>query len=407
MGKRFGISITDDGKFVEAAVRVKRHEIKISSVRRWDSHSFLKNYFLLSRAIVLGLPAHWIRQLPDDSEGLAAGSVPSSFSICTSQTEFDHYSETLRNNIVAIYPDDAFLATIPRYFVNAAPNSFVSIAVISGVVKIGIVLKNTLVAVFNVKASTHAELEGHLGRIERYLRFNGTELPVLDTHYLLTEVGCYDPSAGTATKVSCGNDDIDVIKAVGCALCDDSTVVPRFCGPTPANRFRLLRSAIIICAIAVTAFTGLAITALYGYNTKCATRIADAKQAYSHILLNNTEIKDLVTEGDSISRKMIRVHTRLSRPTNWAPFLDQLGTLRPTGLFIERLGSEPADDGSSKTRIALGGWCESETIATDFIKSLKKSPLLTGVTLSSIERIKEPATSCRFKIICVLSLQNH
>jgi hypothetical protein len=407
MGKRYGMSVTDDGMIIEAAVRISGSTAKLIKVRRWSSHSFIRNYFLLSRTASLGLPSCWVKTIPPASDGLVTAGAAPGFLACANRMEYDHFTELLGNNISARYADDTFLATIPLHFAKPAADTFISLASIDNTLKIGVVIRRVLYAVFKVRITTKNELEGFVGRIERSLRSNDPELAHFNTFYLLTTNFPADLEPDGAIRISCGSDDPAVMKAIGCALPSVELVAPCFDGNNPAiGKLRHLRTAIVLGAALVLAAAGLSALVMFGYTTHYNYRIDQAKSQYHHLFSNNAELRSLISEGDSLSRKLIDVNRRRSKPTRWAPFLELLGTVKPQGLFLERLGSEPVDSAGSLVRTALAGWCETETTATEFIKALKKSQLIEGATLSSIDRISEQNTTCRFKVVCVLKISD-
>ncbi|MBN1309424.1 MAG: PilN domain-containing protein [Chitinispirillaceae bacterium] len=402
MRKRYGISVTDDDIFVCTALRPSRRGWRLAKVRRWNGNSFMRNYLQLHRRVHLALPCHWVRLPPSDTTDIVC-SRETPFTACSGRTECDHFSETLGNNLAAAYPDDAFLATLPQRFGASVPDSFVSLFAASNAVKIGIVFDTALIAVFNVAAASPRELEGHIGRIERYLipLFPAMSFP--EKRYLLNEIVLYDESMAPAERLSCGSDDPAVLKAMGCALCETGRSVPRLLGPVDARWYLSLRTLLMYGAFLLFIAGGVAAASLFAYGRLTQQKVRAAQKAYRHLLATNAEISDLIAVGNDLSRQIMDFNRRASRTTTWGPFLQLIGSLRPSGLFLERLGSEPADGAASRFRIALAGWCENETVATDFIKMLNNSPLLSGVTLSSMERVDKQQAACRFKIVCVLS----
>ena len=403
MTRKYGISINSEGNVVCAALCRSPSTWKLKNVRQWNSQSFVKNYLLLNRAIHLGLQCHWIRTPPSDTRDLVLSSEEPSFTVCTNRIECDHFSDVLRNNLDAVFPDDALLLTLPLHFIENVSPSFISIFNEGSTIKIGVILQATLIVVFNVKATSHRELDGHIGRIERYLHTVLPEVPPLETQYVINDIDFYDCSAVGAERVPCGSDDSAVLKAMGCALCDIAPGVPRLCGPTFESRFRRIRTLVLYGALLVSLIGVMLTATLFAVGWHFNLKVADAKKNYQDILANNSEIRELIAVGDRLSGQIMRLNQRASRRTTWGPFLQSIGSLRPSGLFFERLGSEPLQGPDAKIRIAMAGWCENETIATSFIKALKGKPFLSDVTLASMERINGQQPACRFKILCVLS----
>ncbi len=404
MKRLYGISIRNDGDMVCASVgHFRRKGWRLAKVKRWNGGSNIRNFMLLDKKINLGLQSRWIRNRPAESDNLIISCNEPSFWACTDSTDYGHFTTVLRNNIDAVFPDDALLLTLPVHFVDDVRHSFISLFKDISVIKIGIVHKLTLIAVFNVKVNTHKQLEGQIGRIERYLNTVVPEIPPLEIRYIINEIDFYEYDAAETVRIRCGTDDPYVLKAMGCALCGLKGNIPKLGGPTSESRFRVIRAFAFRTALFVSLLSLLSAASLFTYNFYLENKVKEVKKSYADILANHKEIRDLIAQGERLSVKIMQLNRHVSRKTVWGPFFQSIGSLRPSGLYFEKLGSEPIAGSVPKTRIALAGWCENETIATSFIKLLKEKPFLSEVNLASIERINPSQPACRFKIVCVLS----
>jgi hypothetical protein len=405
MKKCYGIVVTDDGSFLCVSMLNHQHGWKRGKIRRWHSQALLPTYLLLNRWVNLAVPSHWVRQPEPEVIDMITVQNGNSYSACTNRSEYEHFTEILHNNLRAVYPDDALLVTLPLHFHRKPERSFLAVFKETHSVKLGIIIEGQLTTVFSSTAGNFRELSGFIERIRYYFDFVFTELSFPSALYLLNDL---EFSLSTAERIECGSNDPDVLKAMGVALCTgNAPAVPQFGGPAPESKFRRIRLLLLTGMFLFLIGTIGSTAALAVYTHHFNNRVRAAKESYRNILSTNTDIRELIATGDELSRKVLRMQKRTSSVTAWGPFLYLLGSQRPKGLFIEKIGSEPVPKNISKTRLALGGWCETETIATDFIKILSKSSLLSEVTLSSMERIGKDKTTCRFKIVCLLSTIEH
>lgn len=393
--------MTDDGSFLSVTVRRVHNGWEKGRVQHWPASSYVRNYLLLHRPVNLVLPGTWERRQPEDSSGNVADTDAVPFTITTNETELDHFSGLLRNNLDATYPDDAFLATLPYYFHENPQDSFITLFNEGRSCRLGIVIDRRFVTSLSTNCESESSLKGFL---ERLRLFFSTRLPHHRFPAVLYQLSRLPFEISEAEFIECGSDDPAVLKAMGGALCSEGTMtVPRIRDAYPEVNFRRFRSFIVATALL---FVGITAVFSFALSMRCAflsRQVEAARSAYLNLLENNTDIRKLITTGDELSRKVLRINRRVSQPSTWGPFLHQIGTRRPDGLFLERMGSEPVPGSYDRFRIALAGWCKTETIATDFIKKLNASPLLSEVTLSSMERTGKDRSICRFKILCILS----
>ena len=404
MKRLYGISIGEDSSFVCVSINCHRDGWRIGTVRRWKCTALLPSFMLLSRPVSLASNCHWVREFPPGQPDKITASIDNSFTACTSRPEYEHFSNFLRNNILSTVPDDALLATLPLALAPSAPVSFMSIFNGPHTIKIGVISDGVLITALSCKADSPEELEGVIERVRFYFQSHFPESPFPETRYLLNKLDFDFPSA---RLLPCGSDNPDILLAMGAALTQVTAAVPQFGGATPQSAFRPFRSFVL----AISGLLVVVALAVAGYlildSLKYRQMVGAAKTSYHNLLNNNIDIRQLIAAGDDLAGKVLILNKRLSEPTTWGPFLHLLGSKRPPGLFLARIGSEPSGASPAEVRVALAGWCENETIATDFIKILNKSPLLSEVTLSSMERVGKERTICRFKIVCHLSLIEH
>ena len=401
---RHGISLDHNGFFYFASVKNTAQEWKLHSLKKWNSHSQLRNYLLLHRSVSLALPGNWVREVNSDYDTLLCTENEDAFTFCTNNTEFEYYSSLITGNLDGVYPDDALLSSLPVHFDKETPDSFITLLHSGNIVKIGITIDDTLRTVFHCIASSERELIGYLGRIERYWKKHFPSDTFPSEIYTLNHIPILEESTIPIRKISAGTDNPSELAAIGSALCGITPGIPQIAGASPESRFRILRSILLNCAVILIILSIAAATAVTAYKWKLGQSVTLSKERYQHILSSNKEIRDLINEGNTLAEKVLRINSIIAHSTRWAPFLQFLGTSRPSGLFLERLGSEPSEKSVDEVRIALAGWCENETIVTEFIGSLKKSSQISDVTLSSMERVKEHKSLCRFKIICLLHI---
>lgn len=401
----YGITVDGSGGFIYTRLCFRHNGWNITGKKRWNCHSVLSNYLLMHRPVSFCLPAHWVRTIPGEQENtLSARNGIDTASVCMNEIETEHFSDLLQGNIVSVFPDDAFLVSLPLHFSPSAESSFIALSNDDDIGKIGIIVDRKLVSVFNFPAATPRHTKSSIERISRYWRMEYPALPFPEQYYILSGFEPDDLGYEHMEKLSCGTDDLLEMKAAGAALAGITASVPMVRGPSPGSRNRHLRSALFWSTAALLFLVCLSTLALFFVNNTLSGKVAEAKTSYQNIIDNNAEIRELIQSGNRLSQKVLRRHRLASRPSSWGMFLHYLGSVRPDGLFIERLGSDPLPEESGTIRIALAGWAENETTTTEFIKLLNKSPLLSNVTLSSMERVKNNASIYEFKILCILHL---
>jgi hypothetical protein len=112
----------------------------------------------------------------------------------------------------------------------------------------------------------------------------------------------------------------------------------------------------------------------------------------------------LADENGRLAAQICRLEGTLLRQTRWTELLEMVGRERPAGLRFEQLGSESHPTSVNLMRIALAGWAERESDVTSFISKIQKDPVLSDVTLASLERSEGMHSTVRFRILCTLKL---
>ena len=197
------------------------------------------------------------------------------------------------------------------------------------------------------------------------------------------------------------------IRALGCALSGQTGNIPAFQISSIDYLSRVLRSAIIIGSAAI-----ILISALFTLTPAILFKITETRLHYLEAkyrsgIMENREIRDLAGRNDSLAKDILSLQAKFSKQTRWSGFLETIGKNRPNGLFLEKLCSEPVASSSSKIRIAISGSAENETLVTDFIARLQKDELVSGVSLSFLEKNEKNKKICNFRIICLINIINN
>jgi Tfp pilus assembly protein PilN len=408
--RTYGITTTEDGSFLMASLVKTAPGWKVKKLCRWNADNAIKNLLLFHRGVVAVAPSHWdfVKSAsPKSSENFIDAPSQGEMYPRTNATALTAYTGRLEDNLVAVVPDNAFLCSIPLAFGGSSAGSFVSVYRTEPYYKIGVTVNATLVAVFNMAPAAPQSLAGHLGRLERYWAdtHHGGQLP--ENRYLLGDFEA--PIDIEKTSVRLGPaikgfdiNDKDAVSAVGAALIGPCGNAPRFPVDADAALFRKVRAGmyafsacLVLCALALVAT--VPVSAFIARQ-----KLAAYKKQYQTILSNNPEIQKLMSQNDSLARATLSAYNAASKQTRWAQFFQELGTVRPQGLFLEMLGAD-GQAASGKVRIALSGWALNESQVTGFISSLQNNSMFSGVSISSIER-NATSNIFTFRIACTLKL---
>jgi Tfp pilus assembly protein PilN len=353
----------------------------------------------------VGIPSHWIRQLSNETEQFVTSSESTLFSPCVHESQTDFHARTLEKNCIGIFPDDAYLCTLPLHFGTHQQDSFIAIYKDENVIRIGITIQRTLSGVFSLPSLLHSQLNGFIDRIIRYYKIAAPEIEFPSTVYIFNKQEVTPGSAYVTHSIDLPVRVTSEIKALGVALCSSGCVVPSFSGPTQGSKYIGIRTSIYIVSLLLLLCTGAVTGYVYYQYFTNKNKLRQCEIEYKNILNNNSEIRELTQSGETLAKKLLRIETFAAHPTRWGQFLEFLGNVRPPKLFFERLGSEQSPD-SRVIKIAIAGWADSETTVTDFIQKMNTSPFISNVTLSTLERDNKQNTT-RFKILCSVQLSEN
>jgi Tfp pilus assembly protein PilN len=251
------------------------------------------------------------------------------------------------------------------------------------------------------------KLEPHLGRIERYFTHVACGIVMPKHLYLLGEaVDTKTVPLYAVTNVHCekaGFSDREPLMAFGAALSGITGSVPQLLPATERSAFRHVRTglyaaAALLCACMVLLAAGIPATRLL-----MKRQLDGYKKQYQAILMQNTDIRQMMEQNESLAQSITALSEIMSHQTNWSSFLQLIGTIRPQGLYFDMLGSETLNAGTGNVRIAMSGWSQNESLVTDFISGLQKSKEIADVSLSSLER-GGTQNIVNFKVVCSLKL---
>ena len=154
------------------------------------------------------------------------------------------HKEELQTNLLAVVPEDVFLATLPLYLSKESGDSFVTVYGNEEYYIVGVTVQRNLTAVFRMVPGSPEKLAGHIGRIQRYwnLRCKSTAFPDTIVTIGQTEHAPESAFEKTPLRVMEGENDIARLRAMGTALARNEEAVPQFSGQTPEASFRKTRS---------------------------------------------------------------------------------------------------------------------------------------------------------------------
>jgi Tfp pilus assembly protein PilN len=416
-GKVFGVVPSENGRYVMVALSKGAPERSRMWVRRWDIGDKLQTLKLLQRGVYCGIPSFWKSALSRTPQNiLSVDGYDTSFTPWADGMIASIHSEGLSDNLLGLVPEDSYLCTLPLYFGDNAPPSFIAVHGVSAVhdhppyFKIGIVLDKKLIAVFAFSPGVGNVLESHVARIRRsFIRaYPQRTFPEhvfllgLDPSFVMDHFSVHPLSVKVGGATVRGSDEL---KALGCALVGRDAVLPVFSGSSSAGgrRFRArlwLASAMIILG------TMLAACAPAVVNYFLAKKILSYETQERLSTFNNPDIRAVMARNERLGASIFRLNAKSKDQTQWAVFLRSLGNLRPEGLYFEKLGSEVAAASAKAVRIAISGSARNETMVTDMISRLQKSGLISNISLSSLEKNKTQTSLCDFKFICTLKVLN-
>jgi hypothetical protein len=413
--KAFGIIPNEIGRYVMVSLSGEPKRLRIA-IHRWNIGDKLQMLRLLHRGVYCGIPSFWksaASRAPQDI--LKAQSPDNTFTPWVDRMTASVHTEGLSDNLLALVPQDAYLCTAPLFCADATLHSFISVHVMAAdhdrpaYFKIGIVINTTLIAVYALTPGSENALESHLARMQRFFARACPHLAF--PHHIYTLNGDYAFSSDHflfhSLEVTIGNRTVreaDELMALGCALAQHAGVVPVFSGSSGGGAIRRFRAAAWIASAAIVLIAALAACAPVIMNFFLEKKIYSCEQQSRFVIVNDSRIKAAITRNQSLATSIIRLSAKAADQTQWGRFWQALGTLRPEGLFFEKLGSEAAGASSGAVRIAIAGFAQNETMVTDVISQLQKTGLISNISLTSMEKNKTRPTICDFRILCTLNV---
>jgi hypothetical protein len=412
-----GIASAENGDLVMVSLyTAKRGRFRIA-VRGWPLDDKLQPLRLLNRGVYCGIPSSWkSRQSFTKNEIIAIDIPEKPFIPWTDSDQAAIYSESLSDNLLALVPEDSYLCAIPLAFGDLSVRSFVCCHAIQpadrpAYYKIGIVIDKELIAAFTMAPGTPDQIEYHFGKIHRYFTRNYPDITFPDYIYDLQEKNSFSNAHFAAHRLDVAIAGRELrteteLKALGCALARQTSGVPVFSGPAKSGVSRGARSILWIATAALLLGTALFAFAPVIINLFIKSETHNFDMRYRSIVSENPRLRAMISRNESLSASIIQLNSKfsLSHRTQWGRFLQALGSQRPEGLFLEKLGSETVSSSPNAIRIALSGFAQKETLVTDLITRLQKTGLVTQIYLSSIEKNKTKSDICDFRIVCTLTI---
>ncbi len=401
----FGTTRNANGDFV-AVKLVKRGELwESSAVKTWPVRGYGAELHSIGKAVYLAVKGAWQpTSYTDEQADRIVVPGAGGFSASVFRAERDIDMEVFGCSVSGTVPTDSYLTTIPLHYAESVTESFVSVYVEDEIVHVGVTIDRTPAVVFHLGSGTDERmLEGHLGRVERYWNRLDTGVEFPQTVYNIGNA-CSIPSGWIRVSPGNGCDDKYSLTALGAALCHVYRSVPFFSGSEHSPRVSALRGALTYAAAAVFVLGIAGVGIPLGIHKYNRIRIDSFEKEYRRVVSGNAEIRAGIRETDSLARTVLRLHKEFSRRTTWGRFLEELGRIRPDGLYLSRLGSEPIENNNSEVRIAVVGWAHKEELITTLMGSLQSTGMVDDIQLASLERDKKNRAITRFRILCRLTL---
>lgn len=406
-----GIAITEDDQYTMVSFAQRNQVWRINGIRTWNTHNRIGTFMLLGKGVALGIPSSWrLRVQGDDTANLIMAHSAGATTPYALTAQHTLHSETLAGNLLSVVPDDAFLATIPLAMIRDCPASFVSIHRNGSVCRIGLITQRRLTAVFVFSPADDAAVNAHLARIQRYLTLQRSGEPFPP---VVCVIG--DPITGLqvpgkimmvpAEALDFTRGKPALLKAAGIALarsCEGT--VPQFSGQSSAASGRFMRGIVYAVSAVVLCATVLGMVGIQGADRLTSAATTREHTRYQTIVSRNADIRVMADSNVAVANRILRLNETFFRQTQWALFLQRLGAMRPTGLFIEQLGTEPLAAAPGDMKVALSGRASGDGVVADFIARLQKEPLLADVSLASIEHRQGKGGECGYRIFFILKV---
>ncbi|HMA65772.1 MAG: PilN domain-containing protein, partial [Fibrobacterota bacterium] len=281
-------------------------------------------------------------------------------------------------------------------------HSFVTVAWDGDVYKVGVIIQLQLVAVFSVAASDNRQINGFLSRIYRYWATLDIDKRYPGTTVLLNspDVTIFDEQE-SIVHLSFYPEDVAVAKAAGVALCEIEDGVPAFCKETPECKVRKVRSGFVLSSVAMVCISLLVFVSVAATNLYLKSQIESAKNVYNKEIEQNKEIRELFKNGTQLAQQIASLDSTGAKRSSWAKLLHYIGSNRPTGLFVDKLGTDKSEK-TGEYRVAIAGWAGNEIAVTEMMKRLNGAPVVANAVLQSMQRDPKKNNYIVFKIVCLL-----
>lgn len=406
--KRCGLAIAPDGSILQVVLVKKAQSWSCSSCGVLSSHWWMKHLRLDAQGVSGAVPAVW-RSQRADWEAEHCLDIPNPpFSLLTTPLQVSRYREQFDSTLLGVYTEDAFLATIPLFCINATPDSFVSVYKDDQCFRIGVVSERRLLVVYRFAPALADRLPCFLGQLERWLTRLQPGFMMPRTLYFFNMDTLTLDGWRTLPAELKGVDsaDLSALQAAGVALLPVEEIVPPFAAPSPRSAFRSTRAMIVRGVGALVAGALLVGVAMESAILLRSSQAVALRKHYDAIVRSDADIEIIRASNEALAASILRISASMSQRTNWTPLLEAMASQRPKGLFFERLGSEPLADSSGSIRLALTGWADGHLTITAFIEKLQQLDFVSAISLSSIEQDKLKSSITRFKVLCTIHCSN-
>jgi cell division protein FtsB len=401
--KLYGIVPAPDGSFVQVKISETKGVWKVDSVLRRDVNDTIRNILLLDKMVSVGVHSYWVhKDIPEYLSLISARASFGDFNVCTPTTDFNLYSESVKNNLGGVYPDDAYLCTLPIHLAPRISHSFVTVARDGDIYKVGVVVHLQLVAVFSVTAADNRQLNGFLSRLYRYWTTLDIDKKYPGTTVLLNSPDVtIDDEDECVLHLSFYPEDVEVVKATGVALCEIEEGVPAFSKETAGCKARKVRSGFVVSSVVLVVISLLVFIIVTAANLYLKAQIESGKKVYNTKIEQNKEIRELFNNGTQLARQIESLDSSGAQRSSWAKLLHYIGANRPAGLFVDKMGTDKSEK-TGEYRVAITGWAGNEIAVTEMMKRLNGSHVVTNAVLQSMQQEPKKNNYYIFKIICLL-----
>ena len=417
-----GIVAGIDGTYYYATMTHRKSGWISGSVRRSRSTHVVRAILQVSAQPCLGASSHW--KSANSKIGLPQYFTSTTeklpFVACVDTNVLQQLTKEFGEYATAIIPDDAFLATLPLIYTSSHPDTFGTLYKTSDRFIVGLVRHRVLTSVYSLPSSDVDACMGLLDRISRFerglfaddagqriSRFYCIGADSLCLNNLSDESGYGYSFVKLSLPGFIDDSDEMTVRAFGCAAAQIvTTAVPQFVFSPVSARLSNIRAMIYrITAVLV------ACTLICSLGAWLHTRIADnnyrtARQTFESIIVRDSAISQLIRTNDSLVQQLSTFKSGSSVSTRWTEVLNVLDSIKPEGLFVENMATEPGRPPQNCNRIAISGRAPDAALVYDLVDRLQKQTLFLQIAVSSVEQIGKTGDMVQFKIIGTLACQN-